>query len=93
MFTKYVQQHILKFNFLDEFVFILNVLYFYNQLNVIIMEMYQILLKRLILLTDEYLELCKEVKEIKSHLHYENDKKQTEKRFTQLKIMKIDNKK
>jgi hypothetical protein len=57
------------------------------------MEMYQILLKRLILLTDEYLELCKEVKEIKSHLHYENDKKQTEKRFTQLKIMKIDNKK
>ena len=38
------------------------------------MEMYQILLNRLTLLTDEYLELCKEIKEIKSHLRYENEK-------------------
>ncbi len=56
------------------------------------MEMYQILLHRLTLLTDEYLELCKEVKEIKSHLHYENDIKQSEKRTIQLKIMKVDHK-
>lgn len=56
------------------------------------MEMYQILLHRLTLLTDEYLELCKEVKEIKSHLHYENDIKQSEKRTIQLKITKVDHK-
>ena len=57
------------------------------------MEMYQILLHRLTLLTDEYLELCKEIKEIKSHLHYENDNEQSEKRTIQLKIVKPNNKK
>lgn len=57
------------------------------------MEMYQILLKRLVLLTDEYLKLYDEVKEIKSHLHYENEKYKSEKRTIQLKIMKVDHKK
>lgn len=56
------------------------------------MEMYQILLNRLTLLTDEYLELCKEIKEIKSHLRYENEKDQS-KRIIQFNTRKIDNKK
>lgn len=56
------------------------------------MEMYQILLNRLTLLTDEYLELCKEIKEIKSHLHYENEKDQS-KRIIQLKLDKSINEK
>lgn len=55
------------------------------------MEMYQILLNRLTLLTDEYLELCKEIKEIKSHLRYENEKDQS-KRIIQLKLKSINEK-
>lgn len=53
------------------------------------MEMYQILLKRLVLLTDEYLKLYDEVKEIKSHLHYEYEKDLSQRRIIHMKIEKI----